>query len=198
MKVGLFGGRFDPIHTGHLLVAEEAREALALDEVWFIPSKDPPHKAVSVAAAHRYRMALLATAEHPHFRVSEAELERDGTSYTVDTVEALVAAHPEAEFCYLVGIDAYAEIQSWHRARELVELVRMVALPRPGFSLAGLEPYFLERVTVLETPLWEISGSDVRARLSRGESARYLVPQPVLAYLHKHRLYAPEAPQGAA
>lgn len=193
MKLGLYGGRFDPVHTGHLLVAEAAREALGLDEVWFIPSKDPPHKPATVAAAHRHAMTLLAGASHPQFFVSDLELKRAGPSYTVDTVEALKRERPEDELYYLLGVDAYAEIASWHRPKDLVERVRMVALPRPGYNLRALEPYYLERVTVLETPRWEVSSTAIRQRLRQGKSVRYLVPEAAAAYLAKHGLYRPEA-----
>ena len=189
MRLALYGGRFDPLHIGHLLLAETARVRLELDEIWFIPSKAPPHKTTTAPAEARYDIALLATADNPHFRVSRLELDRDGTSYTVDTVETVKEHHPDAELFYLTGADAYADIATWERARELVEKVQMVALARPGASLDGLEPYFLEHVKVLETPLFEVSSTDIRQRLKAGESVRYLLSNSVAVYIAKHRLY---------
>jgi nicotinate-nucleotide adenylyltransferase len=189
MRLGLYGGRFDPIHLGHLLVAEAAREALALDEIQFIPSREPPHKAVAAPAEHRHAMTLLAVTSHPAFHVSTAELRREGPSYTVDTVEGVRRARPQDELFYLVGTDAYAEIHTWHRPRDLLEQVRMVVLPRPGYTLATLAAEWLEQATLLKTPLWEISSTDVRARLAAGKSVRYLLPGAVAAYIAKEGLY---------
>ena len=189
MKLGLYGGRFDPPHLGHLLVAEGARAALGLDRVLFIPSKAPPHKGTEASAQARYEMTLLATADHPQLFVSDLELKREGTSYSVDTVETLLETYPEAEMFYLTGVDAYADIATWHRARELVEKVRMVAYPRPGYSLDGLEPCFLERVRLLELPVFEVSSTEVRRHLRNGASVRYVLPDAVTAYVAKHALY---------
>lgn len=198
MRLALYGGRFDPPHLGHLLLAERAREALELDEVWFVPAKAPPHKGVTAPARARHAMTLLATAEHPDFRTSALELERPGASYSIHTVEAVAERRPDAELFYLTGADAYADIASWHRARELVELARMVALPRPGATLAGLEPFFRSRVIEIDAPLVDISSSEVRRRARAGASVRYLVPAPVAAFLAKHRFYRdPDAPPDA-
>ena len=189
MRLGLFGGRFDPVHVGHLMVAQNALEVLGLDELWFIPAKTPPHKDTAAAAEERYEMLLLATNTHPRFRVSRLEIERTGASYTFDTVAEVRAQMPDAELFFITGVDAYAQIATWHRARELVSNVSVVALGRPGYSLEGLDPYFRERVHVLETPLWEVSSTAIRRRLARRESVRYLVPEPVERYLAKNPLY---------
>lgn len=189
MKLGLFGGRFDPPHLGHLLVAEGARAALGLDEVLFIPSKAPPHKGVEASAQARYEMTLLATADNPQFRASDLELRREGVSYTIDTVEALLEQDPDADLFYLTGVDAYRDIATWQRARDLVARVQMVTYPRPGYSFAGLEPYFLNRVRRLKLPLFGISGTAIRQRLRTGESVKYLVPDSVAAYIGKYAVY---------
>ena len=194
MRLALYGGRFDPLHIGHLLLAETARVRLELDQIWFIPSKAPPHKTTTAPAETRYEIALLATADNPHFRVSRLELDRAGTSYTVDTVETVKKQHPDAELFYLTGTDAYAHIATWERARELVEMVQMVALARPGVSLDKLESTFLDRVKVLETPLFEVSSTDIRQRLKAGQSGRYLLSDSVAAYIAKHRLYQELSP----
>lgn len=189
MRLGLFGGRFDPVHVGHLMVAQNALEVLGLDELWFIPAKTPPHKDAAATAEARYEMLLLATNAHPRFRVSRLEIERTGASYTFDTVAEVRAQMPDAELFFITGVDAYAQIATWHRARELVSNVSMVALGRPDYSLENLDPYFRERVRVLETPLWEVSSTDIRRRLARRESVRYLVPESVERYLAKNPLY---------
>lgn len=189
MRLALYGGRFDPPHLGHLLLAERAREALALDEVRFVPAKAPPHKGVHAAAAARLAMTRLATADHPAFTVSDIELRRDGASYSIDTTEAVRAEAPGAELWFLTGADAYAEIATWHRAREFVELVRVAVLPRPGATLEGLEPFFAERATRIDAPLVEISGTELRERFAAGRSVRYRLPEAVAAYARERGLY---------
>ena len=189
MRLGLFGGRFDPVHVGHLLVAQRAFEVLRLDELWFVPAKTPPHKKAAAAPEKRFEMLLLATNTHPHFRVSRLEIERTGASYTFDTVSEVRAQRPEDELFFITGVDAYREIASWHRARELVSSISVVALSRPRSTLGEVEPYFKERVRLLDTPRWEVSSTEIRRRLAQGESVRYLVPESVESYLAKNPLY---------
>ena len=189
MRLGLFGGRFDPVHVGHLMVAQSALEALGLGELWFIPARTPPHKKAAAAPEKRFEMLLLATNAHPQFRVSRLEIERTGASYTFDTVREVRAQRPEDELFFITGADAYRDIASWHRARELVSSVSMVALSRPHHTLDQIEPYFKERVRLLDTPLWEVSSTEIRRRLAQEESVRYLVPEPVESYLAKNPLY---------
>ena len=198
MRIGLFGGRFDPPHLGHLLLAEQAREALVLDRVWFLPAGDPPHKPAVAAGHHRAEMTRLATADHPDFDVDEMELDRSGPSYTIDTVTALSAAHPESTFLYLVGADAYAEIATWHRAEELVARVPMVVLPRPGTDLSGLASPFREAARSLQAIPFGVSSTLVRRRVAEGHSLRYLVPPAVVRYLRRHALYGRATAAGQA
>ena len=190
MRVGLYGGRFDPPHLGHLLLAEGAREALGLDAVWFLPTGDPPHKAAVASAHHRAAMTRLATRDHPDFAVDDIEVERAGGTYAIDTLELLAARHPRAEFRYLIGADAYAEIAGWHRAEELVRRVRMVVVPRPGEDLAGLPAPFRDPDTLPDAIPFGVSSTLVRERAAAGRSLRYLVPPPVSDYLWRHALYA--------
>ncbi len=189
MRLGLFGGRFDPPHFGHLRLAEEALEQLKLDALLFIPAFAPPHKPTVAPAGARCDMLMLATTSHPRFAVSRLELERGGSSYTYDTVRAVKKEKPEAELFFLTGADAYREIASWHRARELVSEVHMVAATRPGYTLDGIEPFFKRRVRCLDTLLLEVSSSDIRKRIQGGRSVRYLLPELVESYLVKHHLY---------
>ena len=189
MRLGLFGGRFDPPHLGHLLAAQAAFETLHLDELWFIPAQTPPHKPAVASAEHRAQMLLLATLSNPAFRVDRTELERSGPSYTFDTVSQLKAERPDDTLFFITGADAYAEIATWHRALELVERVHMVAVARPGYTLDEMEATFREHVRILETRLCDVSSTDIRTRLGRLESVRYLIPELVETYLDRTALY---------
>ncbi len=195
MRLGLFGGRFDPPHIGHLLVAQGALEALRLDRLLFLPSPTPPHKPAVAGAEARYDMTVIATADHPNFFVSRLELARPGPSYTFDTVTEVREAHPQAQLFFITGTDAYREIHTWHRAEELVHSVNMVAAPRPGYTLEVLRSPFRERVQVLDTRLCEVSSTEVRARLAEGRPVRYLVPKALESYLVKHHLYREQSLQ---
>ena len=188
MRLGLFGGRFDPPHLGHLLIAQGALEELRLDRLLFLPSPTPPHKSALAGAEARYEMTVLATAGHPNFFASRLELGRPGPSYTFDTVAEVRRTHPKAQLFFITGADAYREIHTWHRAEELVNSVNMVVAPRPGYTLEALEAPF-EGAQVLNTRLCEVSSTEVRARLAEGRSVRYLVPQIVESYLVKSHLY---------
>jgi nicotinate-nucleotide adenylyltransferase len=194
LRLGLFGGTFDPVHLGHLVIAETAREAFGLDRVVWLPAGDPPHKGTDVSPQeHRYAMAVLATAGHPSFEVSRLELERTGPSYTLHTVEHYRAAQPGTELFFITGVDTVLELMTWHRPEEVVRLCRFIAATRPGWDperlRKALPDAFLERIEVLETADIEISSTELRQRVRRGESVRYLVPDPVEAYLRKHHLY---------
>ncbi|NGQ94177.1 nicotinate-nucleotide adenylyltransferase [Brevibacillus sp. SYP-B805] len=188
-RIGIFGGTFDPIHYGHLLAAEQARDQARLDEIWFMPARIPPHKQRNDIAAegHRLRMTELATAPHPAFRVTDIELHRDGPSYTIDTMRQLVAAYPEHRFWFIIGGDMVEMLPKWHRFDELVTLVRFIGLARPGsrYDEEALSAY----VTFVEMPAVEISSTLIRERAAAGRSIRYLVPDAVECYIKEHRLY---------
>jgi nicotinate-nucleotide adenylyltransferase len=200
-RLGLLGGTFDPIHTGHLLIAEVARHALSLDQVVFVPAGDPPHKGESVTAAeHRYAMVLLATADHPAFRVTRREMERAGPSYSLTTIrEFRQKLGDSAELFFLTGADAMLEIRTWYCWQEVLRECRFAALARPGFdsaALLGLLPNDLrDQVVLLQAPGLDISSTEVRDRVRGGEPIRYLVPAPVESYIRKHGLY--EEPRAA-
>jgi nicotinate-nucleotide adenylyltransferase len=193
VRLALFGGRFDPPHLGHLLVAEQAREAAALDEVRFVPARDPPHKGVHAPAAARLAMTRLATANHPAFVVDDVEIRRSGPSYAIDTVERLRARRPDAQLFYLLGADAYAEIATWHRAEAFARAVVPLVAPRPGTSRArldGLDEPFRSAARHLETVPFGVSSTLLRRRAAAGRSLRYLTPDPVARYLRSEALYA--------
>ena len=189
MRLGLFGGRFDPVHIGHLLVAQGAFEALELDELWFIPAKTPPHKPAVASPEDRLQMLILATLNNPAFVVKDLELSRPGPSYTFDTVQEIKRARPEDTLFFITGADAAADLASWYRAEELSRSINTVALARPGYTLADLAPPFRERVQTLATRLCEVSSTEIRSRLSCHQSVRYLVPELVETYLDRTALY---------
>ena len=186
-SIGLFGGSFDPVHHGHLIVARVAAESLGLDEVRFMPAREQPFKRGRHAApaAARAVMLELATAGSPGFAVERAELERPGPSYTVDTLESLRGREPRAAFTLLLGADAAAELGAWHRAGELPGLARIVVLARPGTPVPS-SPLI---AASLEVPAVDISATEIRRRVRAGLPVRYWVPDAVAEYMARHRLY---------
>ncbi len=189
--IGLFGGSFDPIHLGHLLVAQAVVEALALDELRFVPAREQPFKIGRHAAPAelRARMVALAIAGEPRFRLERAELGRDGPSYTVDTLRALRAREPGRDFALLVGADAARELPAWHEADALPGLATLVVFARPGAAIPAL-PWPVRTVTV---PGVDISATEIRRRVAAGRSIRYWVPDPVAECITSDRLYLPDA-----
>ena len=198
MKVGIMGGTFDPIHNGHLVTAEAVRDTLNLDEVLFIPSARPPHKTDRniTSPEHRLSMTVLATCFHPEFRVSTIEIMRNGPSYAVDTIDALKKEYVNGtEFYFILGADAALELSTWHNAQELIEKCSFIAATREGtdIDIKALEAQFngaaKGHILRVETPKIEISSTDIRDKIKRGRSIRYLVPDTVEAYIRKERLY---------
>jgi nicotinate-nucleotide adenylyltransferase len=182
------GGTFDPIHHGHLVAASEAQMSLNLDEVIFVPTGQPADKPEVSPAEHRYLMTVIATASNPRFRVSRADLDRPGFTYTVDTLSDMRAEFPDADLFFITGADAIASVLSWKDSTELTSLAHFVAVTRPGHELkVGDLPE--ETVTVLEVPALAISSTDCRSRVYAGNAIWYLVPDGVVQYIAKHRLY---------
>lgn len=209
--IGLLGGTFDPVHYGHLRLAEEAREALDLAEVRWLPAGQPPHRQVPrVAAAHRLEMVRRAVADNPAFAVDDAETRVDAPSYSVTTLERLRAGMGDRPLVLLMGADAFLGLATWHRWRDLLSLTHIGVAARPGFDLSpaalpaelagacadrlGADPRLLRAapagrvVQFAMTPL-AISASLLRARLAAGLSARYLLPDPVREYIDRQQLY---------
>lgn len=198
-SLGLFGGSFNPIHFGHLIVARAIRERLGLDRVLFLPSNRPPHKAdkVLAAAAHRAQMVKLAIKDEPGFVFDEFDLTRSGPCYTIDTVTHFKGLFPNAEICWFIGADSLADLTTWHRAPELVTLCRIVTASR---SNSSIDWSLLERTFgttgvaklgsgVVDTPFIDISATDIRQRVAAGLSIRFLVPEPVREYISKQGIY---------
>ena len=189
-RLGIMGGTFDPIHLGHLVTAEQARADLQLDEVVFIPAGKPWQKEETTPAEHRYLMTVLATAANPAFTISRVEIERQGPTYTVDTLRAVRTARPDDHLFFITGADAIVNILTWKAADECLALADFVAATRPGHDVAALQAEGLaQRVTMLDVPALAISSTDVRERFSAGRSVRYLIPREVEEYARKHGLY---------
>jgi nicotinate-nucleotide adenylyltransferase len=194
--VGVFGGTFDPIHHGHLAVAEAARDALALEQVLFVPAGQPPHKpeAPEASAAARLAMVRLAIAGNPAFAVSTVELDRDGPSYTLDTLRALTE-EPGDGLALILSAEAAAGLPGWHEPQAVLDLAALVVVPRDGYPdldtgfLAGHGLAAAHGVVMLDGPRLRISASEIRARAAAGRSVRYLVPDAVAAFIGDHGLY---------
>ncbi|WP_414689393.1 nicotinate-nucleotide adenylyltransferase [Nocardioides sp.] len=187
------GGTFDPIHHGHLVAASEVRAWFDLDEVVFVPTGAPWQKAEREVspAEHRYLMTVIATAANPRFRVSRVDIDRDGPTYTLDTLRDLAAEMPDADLYFITGADALANIFTWRDVDELFELARFVGCTRPGYDMdpAMIADIPSDRVSIVEIPALAISSTDCRERTERGEPIWYLVPDGVVQYVGKHRLY---------
>lgn len=199
-RLGVMGGTFDPIHYGHLVTAEEARAQFGLQRVLFVPNRHPPHKDPRDVSdpEHRFLMTFLATISNPWFQVLRVEIDRPGPSYTIDTIRELADRYPNADLYYITGADAILQILrgEWEQSAELLRLCRFIAATRPGFTLdiETLRRYNvtgrpLENVHVMAIPALAISSTDIRTRVGEGRPIRYLLPEPVEAYIHQHGLY---------
>jgi len=213
VRLGVFGGTFNPVHIGHLRAAEEVAEKFELDRVLFVPSANPPHKTVRglAPAAHRLAMVRLAIAGNPRFRASDLELRRKGRSYSVDTLRTLrERIGQRADLYFILGVDAFRDIHTWHQYEQLFWLAHFVVISRPPQeaqprksllpvavrarfcyrrSERGLVNDGGYRIHFQDVTALDISSSDIRARAARGASLRYLVPPSVCQYIARHRLY---------
>lgn len=201
--LGVMGGTFDPIHIGHLAIAEEARESLQLDRILFVPAGRPPHKQADTVTdpERRYVMVQLAIADNPAFEVSRIELDRAGPSYTVDTVEALAAGAAGAgqseitEITVILSAETFSELPGWHEPERILDAARVAVVPREGYPapdpawLSKAFPGREARVAYLDGPLVGVSSTDIRERVGEGRSIRYLVPASVEAYIAANDLY---------
>jgi nicotinate-nucleotide adenylyltransferase len=196
-RVGVVGGTFDPIHIGHLLIAEEARVRLELEEVVFVPAAMPPHKLDKdiTPVEHRLAMVELAIASNPHFTISRVDIDRFGPCYTVDTIAILKDEWgPQVDVYFIMGQDSLMEIVTWHKPQRLIRLCRIVALSRPGYrasikELDALLPGAASRIYVLDSPELAIASTDIQRRVCQGLPIKYQVPQAVEEYIYAHGLY---------
>ena len=198
-RIGIMGGTFDPIHFGHLVLAETVREAMRLDRILFIPSGDPPHKKDVTSAKQRMEMVEMAIGDNPHFACSDMEVKREGYSYTVDTLERL---HEEMgdgyQLFFITGADAIIEILSWRNVERIADLCTFVAAARPGTDrqkladfLEDLPGYLRGKVHVTQVPALQISSTDIRRKAASGRTIRYLLPANVARYIRENGLYEP-------
>jgi nicotinate-nucleotide adenylyltransferase len=209
--IGLFGGTFNPIHWGHLRAAEDCAAKLRLEKIIFIPSFLPPHKGLDadVPASRRLEMIRLAIKENALLNVSDAEIIRRGESYTYDTLRALQRVHPDARFHFILGVDAYREIGSWYRFRDILDLADWIVVTRPGYPLKNLfEPLLSEasrfqaesecalvsvdaktRISFVEVRATDVSSSAVRDAIRNGKAIDKMVPPAVAGYIVRNRLY---------
>jgi nicotinate-nucleotide adenylyltransferase len=184
------GGTFDPIHHGHLVAASEVAALYGLDEVIFVPTGAPWQKADRQVSPseHRYLMTVIATASNPRFWVSRVDIDRGGPTYTIDTIRDIGEQRPGAQLYFITGADAMAQILSWKDAPELLERAAFVGVTRPGYDLSDAH-LPVDSAILLDVPAMAISSSDVRRRVREGRPVWYLVPDGVVQYISKHRLY---------
>lgn len=193
MRVGLFGGTFDPLHVGHLIIAETVRSDFPLDQIIFIPTAVSPHKADKNRSPADIRLAMVRNAidHYSHFRVSEVEMQHDKISYTVDTVRWFREAEKwhHDELYLIVGSDSFLELNTWKDPETILENISLLVVGRPGFDIQSIEERFREKVTIVDSPLIDISSSEIRQRVRSGKSIRYWVPESVEEIIFRKGLY---------
>lgn len=197
-RIGIMGGTFNPVHNGHLLLAETAFYQFDLDEVLIMPTKNTYYKKMSNTASEEDRVSMvsLAIADNAHFVLSTEEIDRDGTTYTVDTLRNLTAAHPDFEYYFIMGADSLYHIESWRETEEIFRKAVILVADRDAgrsTSLKSQIAYIMNKydadIRLLESPVMEISSHDIRRRVREGESIRYLLPQSVVDYIYEKKLY---------
>jgi nicotinate-nucleotide adenylyltransferase len=200
IKTGILGGTFNPIHTGHLILAQDALEQYELDEVLLIPAHLPPHKNGDEVIEARHRLAMVETVTDldPHLSCSAMEIERKGMSYSIDTIRQLLSERPRSEYHFIIGSDTLPELHTWKDIYELLELCAFNIFARPGFDPDGMTAETLQlrppwpdclREHIVHGHQVEISSTDIRMRVAEGMRIRYLVPESVEMYIYEHRLY---------
>lgn len=185
-QVGIFGGTFNPVHNGHLVMADQVGNQLGLDKVCFMPDATPPHVDTKGAIAAKYRVEMLAAAiaGNPLFDLELCEIERGGVSYSFDTLTYLKQQHPDTDYYFIIGADMVNYLPKWYRIDDLVKMVQFVGVKRPGYTPQSQYP-----VLWVDAPMLEITSTAIRERVQTGESIRYLVPDAVAAYIEKEGLY---------
>lgn len=196
-KYGIFGGSFNPIHYGHLMICEYIKEEMGLDKVIFIPTGNPPHKELELSAKDRYEMVRLAISPNPDFEISDIETTRVKKSYTVDTIRELKKIYKEEKLYFLIGLDSLFQLKTWMKIGDLSQEIEFVVALRPGYldkeevnkEIDFLRENFGTKINLINTPLYEISSTDLRDRIRVGKSLRYLIPKKVLDYIEESGFY---------
>lgn len=185
-KVGILGGTFDPPHHGHLLIANEVLTTLKLDEIWFMPNQEPPHKKKSDSIKNRERLEMinLAIEGNSQFKIQPLELERTGPSFTVDTMKIILEKYNDTQFFFIIGADMIEYLPKWYKIEELVRMVQFVGVERPEYSHDTSYP-----IIYIDVPAMEVSSSMIRDRLKKGQSVRYLLPDSIIQYIEENQLY---------
>lgn len=187
MKIGILGGTFNPIHLGHLILAEEVRQKIGLNKVIFVPANLPPHKddGEIIPAYHRLKMVRLAVKANPHFSVSDIEIRRGERSYTINTIKEFKGIYPEDELYFIIGSDLVKYLNGWKDVKDIIALVKFIVATRPGFPLENLPSY----MTTIDIRAVDISAFEIRQCIKENRSFRYLVPEAVRQYIIKQGLY---------
>ncbi|MDF2486784.1 MAG: hypothetical protein K0R46_2952 [Herbinix sp.] len=197
-KIGIMGGTFNPIHNGHLFLAENAYEQIGLDEILFMPSKNPPHKAKPdmVTDLQRVEMISLAIRDNPHFTLSTVELERDGFTYTADTLRLLTNENKDVRYYFIVGADSLVMMHQWYDPQTVFNLCTVVAAGRDQMNVRKLtaqvdylKENYQAKICLVEMPMMEISSADIRSRVAGNKTIRYYLPDQVIDYINQHQLY---------
>lgn len=197
-KVGIMGGTFNPIHIGHLIMAENAYEQFELDEVIFMPSKNPPHKLnqVIISDSHRLNMVKAAINDNPHFSISTLEIDREGITYTADTLRTLTEENPNTEYYFIIGADSFFQIETWKEPEVIFSLSHIIAASRYQLSEEAMQEQvmylskkFKGKIDLLSSPTIELSSKAIRTRMEEGKSIKYYVPAQVYRYILENRLY---------
>jgi len=191
MNLGLFGGTFNPPHSGHLIVIESVQDQMHFDRILFIPSSNPPHKSdpLLAPAAARLEMTRLAIHDNEAFAVSDIECTRQGTSYTVDTVQGLAEKHPGADFSFIIGADNFMELETWRSPEDIFAKAGLIVMTRPGYTSGAPNNRYTKLARFIHVPPVGISSTEIRRRVKHGRSIRYLVPLAVEEYITRHGLY---------
>src|SRR5690625_354188 len=184
-KIGIFGGTFDPSHIGHLMIAEEVRYNLNLEQIWFIPTNIPPHKQ-KASSSSKHRLAMLETAikSNKNFSINQIEIEKNNVSYTIDTITTLQQSNQDTTFYFIIGADMVEYLPHWREIDTLVQMVTFVGVKRTNFTLRTTYP-----IIEVNTPTINISSTEIRERIKRNEPVMYFLPDGVLTYIKEHQLY---------
>jgi nicotinate-nucleotide adenylyltransferase len=202
-RIGVFGGTYDPVHLGHLFVAEQCRERAQLDEIWFIPAARPPHKDQEqvTSFADRVRLLEIACQNHPAFRIDTRERDRPGPSYTVDTLKQLRGEHPDWEWFFVVGADGILDFPNWHQPQEILRLCTLCVVARPGYDVPdfallarklNISEAMIQKI-LIPTPQIDFASREIRARVTHAQSIRYMVEENVRLEIESRGLYQPKS-----